>query len=271
MNIAVKSAFALLLSAVVGLSCAAENKIKVLWLGQSAFRITTVSGKVIVVDPWLKENPRTPEPYKQLEHLGKVDLILVTHGHADHLADAPGLAALNKAKVYGPGDMNQTLVNLGVLPSELAGRMNKGGELKPLPGVRVIVTRAEHSSTVQWKNPQTGKSETHPGGEPLGFIIELENGFRIYHMGDTALFGDLQLIAQRYRPDLVLIPIGGNFTMGPEDAAFAIREWLRPKFVWPMHYGTNPLINGSPEEFQRALGQTAVKVLAVPPGSELEF
>jgi L-ascorbate metabolism protein UlaG (beta-lactamase superfamily) len=103
-----------------------------------------------------------------------------------------------------------------------------------------------------WKNPATGKDEAHPGGEPVGFIIELENGFRIYHMGDTGLFADMAFIASYYKPDLVLMPIGGHFTMGPEDAAYATREWLKPRFVIPMHYGANPLGKGTPEQYMRA-------------------
>ena len=237
----------LLLLAEAAVARASGGTVKVLWLGQSAFRLTTVGGKTIVVDPWLTTNPKTPERYRSLDALGPVDLVLVTHAHFDHLADAVPLALKHRAKLYGPGDLDQTLVTLGVLPAELAPRFNKGGSLVPFPGVRITATHAEHSSTFVWKNPQTGKEETHPGGEPLGFVIELENGFRIYHMGDTGLFGDMRLIAEYYKPDLVLVPIGGNFTMDPRDAAYAISKLLHPKYALPMHYGTNPLAQGTPE------------------------
>ena len=169
----------------------AGGKTEVLWLGQSAFRITTPGGKVIVTDPWLLQNPLTPTKYKKLEALGKVDVLLVTHGHFDHFADGPALALMNQVPMYAPGDMNQTVGLLGILPANLVPRFNKGGTINPAPGIKVTAVHADHSSIIVWKNPATGKEETHPGGEPVGFIIELENGFRIYHMGDTGLFPDM--------------------------------------------------------------------------------
>ena len=247
-------------------------KTEVLWLGQSAFRITTPGGKVIVTDPWLRPNPLTPPEYKKLEALGKVDLLLVTHGHADHFADAPDLARLNNVPMYAPGDMNQTVGLLGILPANLVPRFNKSGTITPVPGIKVTAVRAEHSSIIVWKNPQTSKDEAHPGGEPVGYIIELENGFRIYHMGDTGLFPDMKFIADYYKPDLVLMPIGGHFTMDPKDAAYATREWLRPRYVIPMHYGANPLGKGTPGEFVQALGSgTSTQVLALKPGEKASF
>ena len=141
----------------------------------------------------------------------------------------------------------------------------------PLAGIKVTMVRAEHSSIIVWKNPASGKDEAHPGGEPVGYIIELENGFRIYHMGDTGLFADMKFIADYYKPDLVLMPIGGHFTMGPADAAYATREWLRPKAVIPMHYGANPLGKGTPEEYVRALGDGGPRVLALKPGEKASF
>ncbi len=268
------------LLAVLLLLCASTlgwtqtTKAELMWLGQSAFRLTTPSGKVIVTDPWLRTNPRTPSQYKDLEKLGKVDLILLSHGHFDHIADAPALALLNKARVIAPGDLNQTLTVLNVLPPELAPRMNKSGTVTPftdVPGFKVTEVHAEHSSLFVWKNPATEKDEVHVGGEPVGFIIELENGVKIYFMGDTGLFTDMKFIADYYKPDVLLIPIGGIFTMGPADAAYATREWIRPKFAIPMHYGTNPLAKGTPIEYQRALGESATKVMILQPGEIAEF
>jgi L-ascorbate metabolism protein UlaG (beta-lactamase superfamily) len=249
-----------------------QKPTELLWLGQSAFRLTTPGGKVIVLDPFLTKNPKTPPAYKQLDALGKVDLLLVTHAHADHLGDAPELAAKHQAPLYGPAGLNQSLATLGVLPADLVPRMNKGGTITPLgPDIRIHMVRAEHSSELAWTNPATDKQEVHVGGEAVGFVIELENGLRIYHMGDTGLFGDLRLIGERLRPDVVLVPIGGHFVMSPDDAAFAVREWLKPRFVIPMHYGTNPQLKGTPEEFTRALGKTKVKVLALQPGEKATF
>jgi L-ascorbate metabolism protein UlaG (beta-lactamase superfamily) len=252
---------------------APTGKIEVLWLGQAAFKITTVTGKVIVVDPWLVKNPKTPAQYKDLKSLGKVDLILVTHGHGDHLADAPDLAKLNNAPVYGPAGLNQVLTTLGVLPANLSPRFGKGGTITPFgpDGVKVTATHAEHSSEMIWNNPATGKDESHAAGEPVGFVIELENGFKIYHMGDTAVFGDMKWIGERYKPDLILMPIGRHFVMGPEDAAYATREFLKPSFVIPMHYGTIPVLTGKPEEYVKAMAGSPVKVMVLQPGEKAVF
>ena len=251
---------------------AQQGAIEVLWLGQSAMRIKTVTGKVIVVDPFLTKNPKAPEKYKNLDELGKVDLILVTHAHGDHLGDAPELAKKHNAPLWGNSGMNQSLVALGILPADLAPRMNVGGTITPLgPNIKITMVQAVHGSELIWRNPATDKDEVHVGGAPVGFIIELENGFKIYHMGDTALFGDLKLIGDYYRPDLVMIPIGGHFVMNPRDAAYATKQYLKPKFALPMHYGTSPQLTGTPEEYVRALGATKTKVLSIKPGDKVDF
>jgi L-ascorbate metabolism protein UlaG (beta-lactamase superfamily) len=248
------------------------GKVTVQWLGQATTKITTPTGKVIVIDPWLLTNPKTPDGYKRLDALGKVDLILVTHAHNDHFADAPELAKLNNAPMYGPAGLNQSLVTLGVLPAALAPRFNKGGTIMPLgTNIKRTATHAEHSSELVWKNPATGKDETHVGGEPVGYIIELENGFKIYHMGDTGLFGDMRLIGEYYKPDLLLIPIGGHYVMDPKDAAVSTRDMLKPKFAIPIHYGTIPQLKGTPEEYVSALGSTPTRVITMKPGEAVQF
>ena len=249
----------------------AARKTEVLWLGQAAFRITTPGGKVIMIDPFLTANPKTPAKWKNLDELGHIDVILVTHGHGDHFGDSAALAKKHNAKVWGPGGLGSTIAALGVVPGELAPRMNKSGTVVPVEGVKVTQTHAEHSSEFVWKNPGTNKDEIHVGGEPVGFIIELEGGPKIYHMGDTGLFGDMKLIGEYYKPDVVLIPIGGHFTMDPKDAAYAISNWLKPKHAVPMHYGTFPVLKGTPEEFIKALGSTSTQVHAIQPGDKLEF
>ncbi|HOB00300.1 MAG TPA: metal-dependent hydrolase [Casimicrobium huifangae] len=252
---------------------AASGKTEILWLGQAATRIKTPGGKVIVIDPWLRTNPKTPQTYKDLDALGKVDLILVTHGHFDHFADAPALAEKHKVPMYGPAGMNAAVATLGILPAELAPRFGKGGTIMPFGanGVKITATRAEHSSELNWKNPATNKDETHPGGEPVGFIIEMENGFKIWHMGDTGLFGDMKFIGEYYKPDLVMIPIGGHFVMSPADAAVATRDMIKPKYAIPIHYGTTPVLRGTTAEFAAALGNTTVKMFPINPGDKLEF
>lgn len=248
---------------------------EVLWLGQAATRITTPGGKVIMIDPWLTTNPKTPAAFKSIEAIGKVDLILVTHAHFDHFADAPALAKLHKAPMYGPAGMNQSVAALGILPMELAPRFGKGGTITPFgpTGVKITAVHAEHSSELAYKNPVTGKDEVHVGGEPVGYVLEMENGFKIWHMGDTGVFGDMRLIGEMYKPDLVLIPIGGHFVMNPNDAAMAVRDMIKPKFALPIHYGTTPQLAGTAEEFKAALGNApgTARMLAVDPGQKVDF
>jgi len=243
-----------------------------LWLGQSAFRITTPGGKVILTDPYLSANPKTPPRYRTPEGLGAVDLILVTHAHADHLGDAVALARHYNVPIICPAGLASTLAALDLLPPELVPRMNKGGTVEPLgPGIRISMVHAEHSSELVWKNPASGQMEVHVGGEPVGFVLELEDGLRIYDMGDTALFSDLRLIGERFHPDVVLVPIGGHYTLDPVDAAYAVREWLKPATAIPMHYGTTAQLKGTPAEFRAALGASATRVLVLEPGQSVEL
>ena len=137
------------LALAASLPVLAADKVKVQWLGQAAFKITTLEGKVIVIDPWLVTNPKTPPEFKKLEALGKVDLVLVTHGHFDHMADAADLAKLNNAPLWAPAGLSQTFGTLGILPPAQANRMNKSGTVTPVgPKVKVTLVRAEHSSEI---------------------------------------------------------------------------------------------------------------------------
>jgi L-ascorbate metabolism protein UlaG (beta-lactamase superfamily) len=264
--------FALALGlALTAPALAGQGKTELLWLGQAAFRINTPGGKVILIDPFIIQNPKTPAEWKDLDKLGKLDVILVTHAHGDHIGDAPTLAKKQNIQMWGPAGLADTLVELGILTPQLAPRMNKGGTIHPIgPDIAITQVHAEHSSEFVYVNPETKKREVHVGGEPVGFIIKLENGFTIYHMGDTGLFGDLTLIGQRYRPDLLLIPIGGHSVMDPNDAAEATRM-IRPNFAIPMHYGTFPQLAGTPEEYIAALGKTATEVKVMQPGQTAVF
>jgi len=167
--------------------------------------------------------------------------------------------------------MNASVVALGILPAELAPRFNKSGVVEPSPGIKVTAVRAEHSSVINWRNPLTQKDEIHVGGEPVGFIMELEDGFKIYHMGDTGLFGDMKFIADYYKPDVVLIPIGGNFTMGPKEAAYAANELLKIPNVIAMHYGANPLAKGTLPQFLELMKNPTIKVFPLKPGETAHF
>jgi L-ascorbate metabolism protein UlaG (beta-lactamase superfamily) len=251
---------------------AQTNKIEVQWLGQATTKITTLTGKVIVIDPFMTNNPKTPVGWKNLDALGKVDVILVTHGHGDHTGDVAELAKRTGAPVLGPAGLMATIVDLGWVPSDKAVRFGKGGKVQPAgPQITITQTHAEHSSEVTVTDPATKKTTTYPGGEPAGFIVEMENGFKLYHMGDTGLFGDMRMIADYYKPDLIMIPIGGHFVMDPKDAAFATKEWLKPKYSIPFHYGTFPVLKGTPQEYQAALGQTTTQVFPISPGDKLQF
>ena len=255
---------------------ASAQQIEVLWLGHSAFRITSVTGKVIVIDPFLTTNPRTPAKYKDLAALGKVDLILLTHGHRDHINDVSELAKLTGAQVIANFELSKSLVTAGMLDAaKTPVGMNKGGTASPLgAGIKIHMVPASHSSSVdmtelnqpEWKGPRLLE-----GGSPVGYVIEFENGFKIYHTGDTDVFGDMALIGRRFKIDLALVCIGGYFTMDPEGAAFAMREYIKPKQVIPMHFGTFPVINRTPAEFKAALGNSPIKMIDMKPGEAVRF
>ena len=250
------------------------QQVEVLWLGDSTFRITSTKGKVIVIDPFLTKNPRTPTKYKDLKALGKVDLILVTHGHGDHITDLAELAKMTGAAVVANFELANNLVALGFIEGSKTIPMNKGGTVAPLgPGIKVHMVPAEHSSSADLlaiKPDSTGLRHI-AGGTAVGYVVEFESGFKIYHTGDTDVFGDMALIHRFYKPDLALVCIGGHFTMDPERAAYAVRELIRPKQVIPIHYGTFPVINRTPAEFKAALGDAPIKVLDVKPGDALKF
>jgi L-ascorbate metabolism protein UlaG (beta-lactamase superfamily) len=254
----------------LGAGPAQAEQARLQWFGQAAFKLTTPGGKVILIDPFLTANPKTPEAYKDLDKLGPVDLILVTHGHGDHIGDAVEIAKRTGAKVALNADLGRTFVALQWLEMSQLIRFNKSGPIAPLgEGITVTMVHAEHSSDVLHKHPETGAESMHPGGEPAGFVITLENGYTLYHAGDTGVFADMAFIASYYRPQLALLPIGGHFTMDPAHAAYAVRELLRTPTVIPMHYGTFPVLKGTPEAFQTALGDSASRVLVMTPGQEI--
>jgi L-ascorbate metabolism protein UlaG (beta-lactamase superfamily) len=276
MAIAVSTRFAFVVAVMIWMCAgvASAQQVEVLWLGHATFRLTSTTGKVIVIDPFLKKNPRTPAKYKDLAALGKVDLILITHGHGDHVTDLPELAKLTGATVVGPQGLINNLVALGLLDGSKSIAMDKGGSVAPLgPGIKVHMVHADHSSSVDLAvvKPDTAGTRFVDGGVPVGYVIEFENGFKIYDTGDTDVFSDMALINRFFKPDLALVCIGGHFTMDPEHAAYAVRDLIRPKQVIPMHYGTFPIVNRTVAEFKAALGETSVKVLEMKPGDTLKF
>src|SRR5271156_2144486 len=210
---------------------------KLTWLGHAAFRITTPSGKVIVVDPWIQTNPMCPEPLKKFDRL---DTMLITHGHFDHIADAVALAKQFKPQIAGIVETCVWLESKGVTNTN---GMNKGGTQK-IGEIEITMVNAVHSCGIK-----DGDRIVY-GGEACGYIIRLPRGLTVYHAGDTAVFGDIEIHGELYAPDLALLPIGDYYTMGPREASVAIRL-LGVRHVVPMHFGTFPVLTGRPEELRR--------------------
>lgn len=229
--------------------------VKITFYGQSAFKLAG-AGSNVLIDPWL-DNPLLQTP---ISDLGTVQLILVTHGHGDHLGNTIEIAQQTGATVVAIHELACYLAGKGV--AQVMG-MNKGGTLSAA-GVKVTMTQALHSSSVE----EGGR--LIPAGEAAGFVVEFANGFRVYHAGDTAVFKDMELIREIYAPQLAMLPIGSHYVMSPAEAAVACRL-LKPKFVIPMHYGTFPVLTGTPEELQAGLKDLPdIQVLDLKPGESVE-
>jgi L-ascorbate metabolism protein UlaG (beta-lactamase superfamily) len=224
--------------------------VSVTFYGHSAFKLT--DGKLsVVIDPWLSN----PLLYTPLDQVGPVDLILVTHGHGDHVGETVPLAKKTGATVVAIHELSIILANQGA--PQVIG-MNKGGTV-PFHGLQVTMTNAIHSSAVD----EGGKLIA--AGDPGGFVIRFTNGFTAYHAGDTAVFKDMELIRELYKPELALLPIGSHYVMNPQEAALACRL-LKPKWVIPMHYGTFPVLTGTPEELQDLVKGEGIEVIPLKPG-----
>jgi len=213
------------------------------WLGHAAVEVRTPGDKVILFDPWLG-NPRSP---RTADSVDRCDLLLVTHGHGDHMGDAVALASRLRPAWPCMHEMSLWLSRRLPGGSDQVTGFNKGGTVEAA-GVRVTMVPAEHSAG-DWN---ASEETTLYLGEPAGFVVELENGFRIYHAGDTAVFGDMALIRQLFKPDLAMLPIGGHFTMDPVGAALAV-ELLGVQHVLPIHWGTFPALSGTPQQLQQAV------------------
>jgi len=216
---------------------------KVTWYGHATFKIETPGGKTILVDPWF-QNPANPTGKDDVKTT-KADLILVTHGHSDHLGDAIEIGKRTKAKLVATKDLGAAIVAAGYPKDQFGTETtgNFGGTIKALAGeVSITFVPAVHSSAV----------DDRPAGNPGGFLITVKGSGTIYHTGDTDLFGDMALIGKLAKVDLMLACIGGHFTMDPTRAAEAIKL-VKPKQTWPMHYGTNPALAGTPAELAAAL------------------
>jgi L-ascorbate metabolism protein UlaG (beta-lactamase superfamily) len=228
------------------------SRLAITWLGHATFIITTPGGKRIVTDPWLEGNPMCPQDRKRID---AADLILLSHGHSDHSGDVVAVARATSAPVVAVYELALWLERKGL---QNAQGMGIGGTLS-IAGVAVTMVPAVHTSSIVEQNT------TEYVGEPAGFVVRMENEQAFYFAGDTALFGDMRLIGEMHSPDVAFLPIGDHYTMGPEAAARACRM-LGIRQVVPMHYGTFPVLTGTPERLKHLVEPHGIDVLVLKPG-----
>jgi len=226
--------------------------VKLTWLGHATFRIET-GGQTVLVDPWVMGNPLCPGKEKKPQ---KVDVMLCTHGHFDHIGDAVAIAKQHNPSVIGIFELCSWMEKKGV---KKTSPMNKGGT-QAVGDMRVTMVHADHSCGI------LDGDQIIYGGEACGFVMEFQNGLKIYHAGDTAVFGDMQIIRELYAPDIALLPIGDHYVMSPREAAYACKL-LRPKAVVPMHFGTFPVLTGTPAQLKQLAKD--VEVVEMKPGQTL--
>jgi L-ascorbate metabolism protein UlaG (beta-lactamase superfamily) len=223
---------------------------RVIWLGHSTVLVQTPAGTNILIDPFIAGNPKYPKDFQLPE---KIHYILLTHGHGDHISDTVPVALKHESTVVAVYELAGYIGGKGV--TQTIG-MNLGGTAQ-LADVAATMVEAKHSSTA------TDEQGSHAVGIATGFVLTIKDGPVLYHAGDTAVFGDMKLIAELYRPEIAMLPIGGHFTMGPREAALAVR-YLEPKLVLPLHFGTFPPLKGTPLELAALLGDSVPVALCAP-------
>jgi L-ascorbate metabolism protein UlaG (beta-lactamase superfamily) len=224
--------------------------IKLTWLGHATFRIETPAGKTVIIDPWIMGNPACPDAEKKVN---KVDVLLCTHGHGDHVGDAVEIIKQHNPLAVGIPELIGWLEKKG---AKRTAMMNKGGT-QTVGDLKVTMVHADHSCGIQ-----DGDQIVY-GGEACGYVIEFENGIKIYHAGDTNVFGDMAIIYELYRPQIAMLPIGDHFTMGPREAAYAC-SLLKPKTVVPMHFATFPVLTGTPAALKKLVPK--IEIVEMKPG-----
>jgi L-ascorbate metabolism protein UlaG (beta-lactamase superfamily) len=232
---------------------AINDQVKFTWIGHGTWKVRTAAGKDMLIDPWVMTNPVAPEHLKTVDRL---DIMVITHGHADHVSDAVAIAKATSPRIITTVEMGGWLGREGVNGDSIVA-MNKGGTFE-LDGISFTMVHAEHTSSTP---------DGAYGGEPVGFVIGFENGFRIYFSGDTDVFGDMALIRELEQPEVAFLSIGDFYTMGPRRAAKAV-ELLGVRTVVPMHYGTFPALAGTPAQLEELAGP-GVTVVDIRPGDEV--
>ena len=255
----------------------AQAQTKIHWYGQAAFKIETPSGGVILIDPWLKV-PTNPDK-ESIAKLGRVDYIMITHGHWDHIGDALEIAKKTGAVLVAPYGLQFNMKSVLGYPEKqatLATGGNVGGTIDlPKAGAKVTLVNAVHGSElvppmVQPSGP--GQPAAIASGNPVGYVLQINGGPTLYHTGDTDVFTDMKLIAEFFKVDVMLAVIGGHFAMDPMRAAQAV-EWVQPKQVIPMHFGTYPILAGTPAQFKAALDKRGLgaRMVEMKPGEERAY
>jgi L-ascorbate metabolism protein UlaG (beta-lactamase superfamily) len=231
--------------------------IEITWIGHASFQFKLDSGEVVLLDPWLEGNPMRPEGFE----VAGADIILVSHGHSDHLGGVRPLAAKYSPLIVSNYEIACWLESKGVANTIGIG---KGGTCEVGP-LKVTMTHAIHSSSI------VDDGKTLYGGEPAGFILHFPDGRRAYYSGDTGVMMDMKIIADLYSPELAILPVGSHYTMGPREAAYACRL-LRPKKVIPMHYGTFPVLTGRPQQLAHELRDLPeIEILTLEPGKPVNW